>query len=647
MARIRLVWQRLLTAIGRLAEGSRRADARVETVLAMSADWYWETDAKHRFVELLHSGRYDGGHIRDVRGKARWELPGIDTSADWAGHRATLARREPFLDFPYSRELPGGCRRHFLISGRPRYDRRGRFAGYEGIGRNVTQQREAEVALNATESQLAAIIDAAMDAVVTVDDSMRIVLFNECAGRMFRCGRAQALGQPLAQFVPGLAALVEEARACTARPALARAVRLQALRADGEAFAAEATLSRIDPSGHVLHCIVLRDLTDRLAAEKAREELEVQLRQSQKMEAIGTLASGIAHDFNNIVAAILGNAALLHDAVPHGAWGSHLEEISKAGLRARDLVQRLLAFSRRQEPVFASQPLQPVVAEGVQLLRAMLPSGIELVCSLPDEPVHIRADSAQLQQVVMNLGANAWQAIGARPGRIEIAVRTDGEMACLSVTDTGCGMDDAVRQRIFEPFYTTKAKGEGTGLGLAVVHGIVRNHDGLIEVRSQPDAGTRFDIWLPCHAAPADPAPAPVTPAAPPAQGHGQRVLYLDDYPAMVFMMESTLAARGWRVSGFEDAAAALAWLQDAGNEVDVVVTDYNMPGCSGLELTRRVHALRPGVPVIVASGLVTEQLRHEAARLGVAHVFDKAGGPDGLCEAIARLAAPAKENAA
>jgi CheY-like chemotaxis protein len=205
-------------------------------------------------------------------------------------------------------------------------------------------------------------------------------------------------------------------------------------------------------------------------------------------------------------------------------------------------------------------------------------------------------------------------------------------------------MDELVRQRIFEPFYTTKAKGEGTGLGLAVVHGIVRSHGGDIRVRSRPGEGACFEIRLPLHAPPQPAAGDPALDARPPVRGEGQHVMYLDDYPAMVFMMESTLHSRGWRVSGFEDAGVALDWLRDPLNDVDVLVTDYNMPGCSGLEVARRVLAMRPGLPVIVASGLVTEDLRREAQAAGVAGVFDKSGGPEALCEAIARLGLPAKE---
>ncbi|MGZ5847874.1 MAG: hybrid sensor histidine kinase/response regulator [Ramlibacter sp.] len=499
---------------------------------------------------------------------------------------------------------------------------------------------QAERALNASESQLAAVIDAVADAIVTVDADGNVLLFNQGASRMFGCGRAGALGAGVERWLP-------EAMDCIrglqggdggVPGLLARALPLQARREDGASFLAEASVARIDDGGRPLYTLTVRDLTPALAVERERQLLEMQLRQSQKMEALGTLAGGIAHDFNNIVAAILGNARLARDrSAADAPVQPFVAEITRAGLRARDLVQRILAFSRNQPPDFSVQPLEPLVREGVQLLRAMLPSGIELVHEAASQAVIVRADATQVSQVLMNLGTNAWQAIGPHPGRITVWTGTAGSDAVIEVADTGCGMDEHTVERMFEPFFTTKAQGEGTGLGLPVVHGIVRAHGGRIDVESRPGQGSTFRIHLPL--APAGDLPSalpcgdrPPVAKAPPAPAGGRHVVYLDDYPAMVLMVRAILEAQGYRVTGFEDPQAALGWLQAHAGEADLVVSDYNMPGCSGLELAARLRELRPQLPVILASGYITDDLRQAATEVGVRHLFDKPRGVEELC---------------
>jgi PAS domain S-box-containing protein len=528
----------------------------------------------------------------------------------------------------------------------PRRRRAGRAAAAP-----LSALQRAERALNASESQLAAVIDATLDAIVTVDREGRVVLFNHGASRMFGCARAQALGASLERWLPQALQFVRRAdtRPEPAAGVLVRQLALEARREDGTPFPAEASVARIALDAGPLYSLTVRDLSVALAAEQEREALERQLRQSQKMEALGTLAGGIAHDFNNIVAAILGNARLAQDALPQDARAQRfVAEIAGAGQRARELVRRILSFARQQPGELVGQPLQPLVREAVQLLRAMLPSGIALVHEEDAEPAWVLADATQVSQVLVNLGTNAWQAIGARPGRITIAVGRDAGQACVTVTDDGCGMDAATVERIFEPFFTTKPKGEGTGLGLPVVHGIVRNHGGRIAVDSRPGEGSVFRVWLPlapaptaaADALPAHPAvPAPPAAPVPPAalEGAGRHVVYLDDYPAMVLMVQALLQARGYRVTGFQDPHEALAWLRAQPQPPDLLVSDHNMPGCSGLELAGRLRRVHPRLPVILASGYVTEALRSEAAALGVRHVFDKPRGAEELVELVGR----------
>ncbi|OHE77647.1 MAG: hypothetical protein A3G75_09125, partial [Verrucomicrobia bacterium RIFCSPLOWO2_12_FULL_64_8] len=402
------------------------------------------------------------------------------------------------------------------------------------------------------------------------------------------------------------------------------------VRKDGASLWVNRTVSVVrNAAGEPLYFIrIAEDITERKRAEEARSELEVQLREAHKLEAIGTLAGGIAHDFNNILGTIIGNAALARQDVGagHPALVS-LDEIYKASQRAKGLVQQILAFSRKQPQQLRIQPLRPVVEDAVKLLRATLPASVELAAALPVLPLYVHADATQIEQVLLNLCTNAWHAMEERAGRIEIglgAVLLDaaavstlsglqpGPHACLSVSDNGCGMDAATQARIFEPFFTTKAVDQGTGLGLSVVHGIVKAHHGAITLQSAPGAGATFRIYFPAAAAPhAEALPEPAAPGS--GRGSGQHVLYVDDDEAMVFLVTRMLDGLGYRVSGYERAEEALEAVRADAGDFDLAVTDFNMPGLSGLEVAQELARIRPGLPVVITSGYITEELRTNA----------------------------------
>ena len=399
------------------------------------------------------------------------------------------------------------------------------------------------------------------------------------------------------------------------------------------------------------------DITELKQAEAQQRALETQLRESQKMEAIGTLAGGVAHDFNNLLAAILGNLALAREDVgEHHPAHESLTEIGRAAIRARQLVQQILTFSRRQAQEMQRQPLTPLVEETLALMRSLLPAGVQLVTRLPAAILPVVADATQMQQVLMNLCTNAWQAMEGRSGHITVALREvrldasqalrlgelpSGTYACLSVADNGPGMGSDIQHRIFEPFFTTKAPGAGTGLGLAVVHGIVKTHRGAIDLQSRPGEGTRFDVYLPLASA----GPAPAVAAAPVNLPHptcavpDTHIVYIDDYEAMVFLVGRLLRKRGYRVSAFGSGEEAMDWLQTHPHEVvDLVVTDQNMPGMSGVDVARQVAQWRPGLRVAIVTGHVSEPLRAAAAAAGVTDVLGKQNSMDALGDAIREL---------
>ncbi|MEP7301836.1 MAG: ATP-binding protein [Caldimonas sp.] len=430
-----------------------------------------------------------------------------------------------------------------------------------------------------------------------------------------------------------------QAAAAASRPLLSEDVFTSS---SGEKRWATAALHAVRDADGGLDCFIVQasDITEKKHAEAVRASLEAQLRETQKMQAIGTLAGGIAHDFNNILAAILGNLALAADAVGPGHPAlAPLAQIQRAGSRARSLVQQILAFSRREPHELHVQPLQPVLEETIGLLRTTLPADVNLATRLDRASLWARCDATQIQQVVMNLCMNAWHALNDGRGRIEVGAghAADGRVH-LWVGDDGSGMSADIRQRIFEPFFTTRPVDIGTGLGLSVVHGIVVEHGGTIEVDSAPGAGSVFHVYLP--GVDAEPEPEPTCPAElglaqATADGAGRHVLFLDDDPAMLPLASALLTRAGYRVTTFHDPELALAALRAEPSVFDGIVTDFNMPGRNGLDVLRELASIAPGLPAVMASGYIDDALRAEAARHGVRHLLHKENMRDDLCRLV------------
>ncbi len=514
------------------------------------------------------------------------------------------------------------------------------------------QQRNEQ--LYAGEKRLEAVINSALDAIICVDRHRRITVFNPTAAALFQCAAGDALGSPLERFLP------KAAEALVFAPLTTQAMlgEMTARTASGRELAVEVSVSFEQHADGETTTVFARDLTARKRAEERRGELELQLRESHKMQAVGTMAGGIAHDFNNILGAILGNVELARaDCPPDSPVQESLREIAKAGRRARDLVRQILTFSRNEPPRRTPVRLEAVLHDTERLLRVTLPPTVDLQVRAASTLPTMLADATQVEQAVLNLCTNAIQAMGGRRGHVAVHAQVAhpearvrerlalpaGRYIAITVRDDGPGMDADTLARVFEPFFTTKPVGQGTGLGLAVVHGVMRAHGGAVDVRSTPGEGSCFTLYFP--AADDDvqapdfmaSSPAPLSFEAP-GEGPQRHVMYVDDDQALVFLVQRLLRRRGYKVSGFTDPRAALAALAEEPWTYDLLVTDYNMPGFSGLDLLREVQKLHPDLPVALASGYVTQEIEEAAMRAGARALVHKPNDVEELCATVQRL---------
>ena len=376
--------------------------------------------------------------------------------------------------------------------------------------------------------------------------------------------------------------------------------------------------------------IIHVDITEHTYAEAERERLTAQLHQAQKMEALGTLAGGIAHEFNNLLGVIIGIAELIQcQTAMHGATQQNVQDILQAGHRAKELVQQILAFSRDTEVARAPISLHVLIQEALQRLRESLPSTIHIRDNCNRDVGMVMVNATQMHQVVMNLGANAEYAMRTTVGVLEIgldamivddAFATEhpplvpGPHAQITVHDTGQGISPDVMARIFDPFFTTKEVGEGTGMGLALVHGIVTNHGGALTVESSLGAGTTFCVYLPLiHTA----IPAQVPTPEQPAQGSG-RILFVDDEGQIVHVVQTMLTTLGYDVQAVNSSYEALERFRRAPDDFDLVITDQTMPDMTGERLIHELRQVRSDIPLILSSGFSHVMDSARAQALGI-----------------------------
>ncbi len=778
-----------ITERKRAEEKLRESEARFRSLTQISSDWYWRQDENLRFT-YLSEGVSDraGWSGEDYIGRLRWEVPDIHLiSGSWEEHKEVLAKRQSFRDLEYWRPGKNGPV-YTSISGAPIFDEHGRFKGYQGVGRNITERKRFEEALRLSEARYARAMDASADGLwewnPTTDElftsprarelwgipdgveirtraelkaqnlqftedtigeciaqpsgvEMTYSVLNQagelcwvrCLGKVFLGEHGEPMlvtgsltdvterklaAEALRQSEEELRArqdmldLAQKAARAVAfewhigagegdnrwSPDLEIMYGLEPGSYDGtyETWkklvfpadwpAVKAAIERANETGDIAaeYRVVhpdgavrwlqakgrmfldderkptrmvgfMLDVTDRHQAEEELRRLERQLRQAQRLEAMGTLAGGIAHDFNNILGAILGYGEMaLRDAPKGSRLRRDVDSIITAGERGRALVERILAFSRSGVGERVAVHVERIVDEALDLLAANLPEGVAVERRLRAGRAAVLGDPTQVHQVLMNLATNAVQAMPSG-GRLRVSLevlRRDaprvatvgtlaaGEYVVLEVADSGTGIPPEILERIFDPFFTTKEVGVGTGLGLSLVHGIVTELGGAIDVASTVGEGSVFSVYLPRAGEAVSNRERDDELDAP--RGNRQQVLIVDDEAPLVTLATETLAELGYIPSGFTSSSAALAAFCADPARFDAVITDERMPGMSGSALIREIRKVRRTIPILLVSGYAGGAVMRRALAAGADEVLKKPLSARELATSLAKV---------
>lgn len=508
------------------------------------------------------------------------------------------------------------------------------------LQREVDERQRAEVALRDSEEQYRLLVENINDVIYATDAQGVLTYVSPAVEAQSGYTPAELIGHMFADYVywedrPRILQQFAQRLAGHLEPSEYRIVTKP-----GEIRWIRSSSRRISQGDHVVGVQgVYIDITE-------QRSLEEQRRQAQKLEALGTLAGGIAHDFNNLLGIMLGNTELALLEMPEGQpTRRHLEPIQQACLRARALVRQILSYSRKTPQALQLCHFSPIVQESLALMRALIPTTIDLHLAMTATADLVLADPVQLQQVVINLVTNAAQAMEPAGGVLEVrlvdltldeaaASRHDlrpGSYVRLTVRDTGCGIEPTIMARIFDPYFTTKEVGKGTGMGLAVVHGIVKHHGGAISAQSALGQGASFQVYLPVREA----ATVLVSPQTVSASSGQERILFIDDEPALANMGKEYLEGLGYEVVTETSSRAALAVFVSQPNHFDLVITDMTMPGMTGKELAHELRRIRPDIPIILCTGFSHHLNEEQTQALGMCALLRKPFALRELAETI------------
>jgi len=519
---------------------------------------------------------------------------------------------------------------------------------------NITEKKRIEREIISLNSRIQAVLDSATQiSIIAVDLKGSITVFNRGAELLLGYQSSDMISRNLLKSIHVESELTQHQQEIKQEfnirsskfEALTEKVRRSGFETDvwhyrskdGEEIPVQLTVTEIKGHDKNLqgYLSIAFDLRAQYDEERRHNALEDQLHQSQKMQTIGTLAGGIAHDLNNLLTPILGYTEMVLGSIENTSREhSRLSHVMNAAIRARDLVKQILTFSHQLEHDVKPIQIQTIVNEVVELLTASLPPSIHLLVEQTDPDIHILANATKIHQILMNLCTNSAHAMTEKGGDLSILVSqlfinpeqrpelqlAEGDYACISVADTGCGMSEDTLSRIFEPFFTTKDIGEGTGLGLSVAHGIVTAHNGNIQVESEQGKGTRFKIYL------------PLVEAEDQLQlddndnisDKNISIMFVDDESLITDMISNVLMDRGFQVVSLDSSSKALEMMKDSSKHFDLLISDQVMPELTGLELALQVHNIRPELPIILLTGLGNQIDNDDLDDYGIVNVLSK-----------------------
>jgi PAS domain S-box-containing protein len=542
--------------------------------------------------------------------------------------RQVITTGQPVYDTRHAIEWPDGRRVMLSVSAAPLFDRSDQVEGVVCSSVNITEQEQTSMALREREKHYRSLFEQSRDPIYLTTRDGSFIDINQAFLDLFGYKKEEI------KYLNAKDIYVHPER----RAGFKREVEKQGFVRDFEVKLCKkdgiemeclltALLRKSDNGSIIGYQGIIRDITERKRAEEEKRELQAQLLQMQKMEAIGNLAGGIAHDFNNILSIILGNTELALEDLPEDSpIREHILDAYEAGNRAKNLVNQILAFSRNEEQEPIPTRVYPIVSEAVKLLRSSLPTTIKICEYIASDSMAL-VDPTQIHRVIMNLCTNAYHAMRESGGTLEIGVKDvelddlytinllgvqPGPYLRISVSDTGCGMERKVMDRIFEPYFSTKEIGKGTGMGLSVVHGIVKSHKGAITVYSEPGMGSTFHVYLPrikSTDATTESEEMALLPRG------TERILFVDDEESIVDIGRHILNRLGYTVTTRTDSLEALKLFREQPDQFDLVITDMTMPRMTGTRLARELMGICPDIPIILCTGfseLITEKRAKE-----------------------------------
>ncbi len=641
----------------------QKSEKRYRQLVENIAEQVWEVD-KNGVYTHISSKAIDvyGIPMEQIIGKTPFDfMPDKEAERVAAVWGKITAAGEPFKKFENLIQNVDGRLFHIESSGFPFFDDGGELLGYRGITIDITERKESERDIQTlVESSVGILGQELFDTI-----AVKLCEWLECdcaiIGEIINGDTVRAIsmvldGKPVKKYSYQLekSPCEETVRKCyCVYPENVKAL-----------FPDDPELIKINASGYIgvalesrdgkttgvlcgisrkrLHITkktrnVMKIIGSRISAEIERKRVEAErdmlerkLRQTQKMEAIGTLAGGIAHDFNNILFPILGYTEMLLAEIPEDSpFKKPLSRIYTGSIRARDLVKQILTFARQDTSELKLMKIQPVIKEAIKLIRSTIPTSIEIKQEISPDCGAVRADPTQIHQIIMNLATNAYHAMAAAGGQLTIILKeintdgsglndhdiTPGLYVCLTVGDTGPGINKDIVNKIFDPFFTTKEKGKGTGMGLSVVHGIVKSMNGAIRVYSEPGKGAEFHVYLPVIKS--DYEKQPVLSMGP-VRGGIEHVLLVDDEETILIMETQMLKYLGYRVTSRNSSLEALEAFRFNPDQFDLVITDMAMPNMSGDKLTVELMKIRPDIPIILCTGFSEIMSETKAASLGI-----------------------------